>query len=86
MNTHMMMPKLFVLRMVQKLASIKNMQESHHSGGEWCSYGWSDNQMALFPTQDATYKKLQTIPGHENDCGRPGINGGYIENPNVRFE
>ena len=23
-----------------KLASIKNMQDSHHSGGEWCSYGW----------------------------------------------
>lgn len=68
-----------------KLASIKNLQESHNSGGEWCSYGWSENQMALFPTQDETYKKLQTIPGHENDCGRPGINGGYIDNPNVRF-
>ena len=23
--------------------------------------------------------------GHEHDCGRPGINGGYIANPNVRF-
>ena len=21
----------------------------------------------------------------KNDCGRPGINGGYIANPNVRF-
>ncbi len=28
---------------------------------------------------------LQTIKGHENDCGRPGINGGYIGNPNVSF-
>ena len=28
---------------------------------------------------------LQKIKGHENDCGRPGINGGYIDNPNVRF-
>lgn len=68
-----------------KLANIKQVQKAHNSGGEWCSYGWSDNQMALFPTQDETYKKLQTIPGHENDCGRPGINGGYIDNPNVRF-
>jgi hypothetical protein len=28
---------------------------------------------------------LQKIEGHENDCGRPGINGGYIANPNVQF-
>ena len=30
-------------------------------------------------------EKLQKIKGHEHDCGRPGINGGYIDNPNVRF-
>ena len=28
---------------------------------------------------------MQKIPGHENDCGRAGINGGYIANPNVKF-
>ena len=48
-------------------------------------YGWSDNQMALFPTQKSTYDKLQEVQGRENDCGRPGVNGGYIENPNVKF-
>ncbi len=68
-----------------KLANVNQVQKAHNSGGEWCSYGWSENQMALFPTQDETYKKLQTISGHENDCGRSGINGGYIDNPNVRF-
>ena len=41
--------------------------------------------MALFPTQQKTWEKLQGIEGHENDCGRPGINGGKIDNPNVRF-
>ena len=41
--------------------------------------------MALYPTQKKTWNKYQTIPGHEHDCGRPGINGGYIDNPNVRF-
>jgi hypothetical protein len=41
--------------------------------------------MALFPTQQKTWDKLQGIEGHENDCGRPGINGGKIGNPNVRF-
>jgi hypothetical protein len=41
--------------------------------------------MALFPTQQKTFNNLQTIKGHEHDCGRPGINGGYIANPQVKF-
>ena len=56
-----------------------------NGGAEWCNYGWSADQLALFPTQKATYNNLQNIPGHKNDCGRAGINGGYIANPNVRF-
>ena len=39
----------------------------------------------LFPTQKKLYDKLQKIPGHENDCGRQGVNGGYIKNPHVKF-
>ena len=35
--------------------------------------------------KQASYDSLQKIEGHENDCGRPGINGGYIANPNVQF-
>jgi hypothetical protein len=38
--------------------------------------------MALYPTQYNTWKELQKIKGHENDCGRPGINGGYMINQN----
>ena len=68
-----------------ELATIKQMDDVYKKGGEWCSYGWSSNQMALFPTQYSHWNKLQTIKGHENDCGRPGINGGYIGNPNVKF-
>jgi len=41
--------------------------------------------MAFFPTQEEKWNKLQKIEGHEHDCGRPGINGGYIANPNVAF-
>ena len=41
--------------------------------------------MALFPTQKNTFNELQKIKGHEHDCGRPGVNGGYIGNPNVKF-
>lgn len=68
-----------------RLANYDDMEKAHREGGEWCNYGWSDNQSALFPTQKATWEKLQNIKGHENDCGRPGINGGYIANPNVKF-
>lgn len=68
-----------------KLASYDQIEEAYRDGGEWCGYGWSDGQMALYPTQKKTYNKLQTIKGHEHDCGRPGINGGYIANPKVKF-
>jgi len=67
------------------LATYDQIEESYNKGAEWCNYGWSANQLALFPTQKETYKYLQTIPGHENDCGRAGINGGYIANPKIKF-
>ena len=68
-----------------RLATYKEVEESYKAGGEWCNYGWSEGQMALFPTQQKTWDQLQKIEGHENDCGRPGVNGGYIANPAVRF-
>jgi len=68
-----------------ELATYDQLEKAYNDGAEWCNYGWSANQLALFPTQQKTYNTLQTIKGHENDCGRPGVNGGYIANPNVRF-
>lgn len=68
-----------------KLANYDEIEEAYKNGAEWCSYGWSEGQMAYFPTQKKTFDYLQGVEGHENDCGRPGINGGYIANPNVRF-
>jgi hypothetical protein len=68
-----------------RLATYKEVEEAYNKGAEWCNYGWSDGQMALFPTQQKTYDELQKIEGHENDCGRPGINGGYMNNPALRF-
>ena len=67
------------------LATYDQIEKAYGSGAEWCNYGWSDDQLALFPTQKKTYDRLQTIPGHENDCGRTGVNGGYIANPNIKF-
>ena len=41
------------------LATYDQVENSYKKGGEWCSYGWSKNQLALFPTQKETYEKLQ---------------------------
>lgn len=68
-----------------RLANYDEVEESYNDGGEWCNYGWSSNQMALFPTQKNTWNKLQQTDKHKNDCGRPGINGGYIANPYAKF-
>ena len=68
-----------------RLATYKEVEDAYEGGAEWCNYGWSEGQMALFPTQQKTWDELQKIEGHENDCGRPGVNGGFIQNPAVRF-
>ena len=79
-----------------KLATYKQIEDAYNGGAEWCNYGWSDGQMALFPTQYATWQKLQDKVAQSsascsdknttmNTCGRPGINGGFIKNKNVRF-
>lgn len=68
-----------------RLATYDEIEKAYNKGGEWCNYGWSEGQMALFPTQKKTYDVLQGIEGHEHDCGRPGVNGGYIANPGVKF-
>lgn len=68
-----------------RLATYSEIENSYNNGGEFCGYGWSDGQMILFPTQKETYDKLQSVPGHGNDCGRPGVNGGYMSNKTMQF-
>jgi len=68
-----------------RLASYDEIEKAYKKGAEWCSYGWSKGQNIYYPTQKKTYNKLQKIKNHKHDCGRPGINGGYVSNPNARF-
>tara|TARA_B100001287_G_C22659718_1_gene519686 strand:+ start:1011 stop:1916 length:906 start_codon:yes stop_codon:yes gene_type:complete len=68
-----------------RLATYDQMEEAYNEGAEWCSYGWSQGQMAFFPTQKATFNELQKDPKRKNDCGRPGVNGGYMANPYIKF-
>ena len=68
-----------------RLATYDDMSKAYEKGADWCTYGWSDKQMAFFPTQQEKWDKLQKLPGHEQDCGRPGINGGYIYDPSMNY-
>lgn len=77
--------RLMCKAMNAELATYDQVESAYNNGAEWCNYGWSEGQMALFPIQKKTYDKLQKVEGHEHDCGRPGINGGYFEDSNIKF-
>jgi hypothetical protein len=68
-----------------KLATYDQIEKAYNDGGEWCNFGWSEGQYIYMPTQKSTFDELQKVKGHENNCGRVGINGGKIDNPNARF-
>lgn len=69
-----------------ELATYDQVKEAWNKGADWCNYGWVKGQMALYPTSDSTYQKLQGGPEDQRQaCGRPGVNGGYFDNPEMRF-
>jgi hypothetical protein len=68
-----------------RLANVDEINQAYEDGAEWCVNSWSADRQVLFPTQQATYDKLQKIKGAENSCGRTGVNGGRINNVNLRF-
>ena len=68
-----------------RLATYDEIENAYSNGANWCSYGWSDDQMVLFPTQREYLNQLKQFPGHEHDCGRVGINGGYVQNKHAKF-
>ena len=62
-----------------RLATYDEIEDAYKKGANWCSYGWSSDQLALFPIQKSMYNELKKIPGHERDCGRTGVNGGFMD-------
>jgi len=69
-----------------ELATYDQVKEAWNKGADWCNYGWVKGQAAVYPTQQASYDKLQAGPeGQRGACGVPGINGGYFDNPELRF-
>ena len=69
-----------------RLAKKHEIIGAYNKGAEWCSYGWSEGQNAYYPTQRSSWKKSQHgSVKHRDDCGVPGVNGGYFSDPELKF-
>ncbi len=69
-----------------ELATYDQVKDAWSKGADWCNYGWVKGQAAVYPTQQTTYDKLQAGPEDQRmACGVPGVNGGYFDNPDLRF-
>jgi hypothetical protein len=69
-----------------ELATYDQVKNAWNTGADWCNYGWTKGQVAIYPTQKETWEKLQGGPEDEHTaCGQPGVNGGYFDNPEMRF-
>lgn len=69
-----------------ELATYEQVKEAWAQGADWCNYGWIQGQGAVYPTQQSTWEKLQKGTDDQRlQCGMPGVNGGYFDNPDLRF-
>ena len=69
-----------------ELATYDQVKEAYEKGADWCNYGWAKGQLALYPTQEDTWNKLQEGPEEQRmSCGHPGVNGGSFTNPDQQF-
>jgi hypothetical protein len=68
-----------------EVASYNQLNDANKKGASWCSYGWTKDQLGLYPTSQSDWTKLQEKEGHKYDCGLPGINGGYVPNPHIKL-
>ena len=67
-----------------KLATKKQMDEAQKDGANWCNNGWVDEQMAMWPIQEGYIKSIKGT--HlEGKCGKPGLNGGYQPDKNLKL-
>lgn len=69
-----------------ELATYLQVEQAYNNGAEWCGYGWSAGGLALFPTQQASWEARMADPDPKKRemCGRPGVNGGYVD-PSMKF-
>jgi len=68
-----------------ELATYDQVKEAWSKGADWCNYGWVKGQMAVYPTSQETYDKTQNGSDAGDVCGQVGVNGGYFDNPELRY-
>ena len=68
-----------------ELATYEQVMEAQQKGANWCNYGWTKGQMALYPIQEEYHKNIQSDPATRNTCQSVGLNGGYFPNKKLRF-
>lgn len=70
-----------------ELATYDQVKKSWDSGADWCNYGWIKGQAAVYPTQKSTFDRLQSSSSDDErlSCGTVGVNGGFMDNPELRF-
>ncbi len=69
-----------------ELATYDQVMEAWKKGANWCNYGWTKGQLAVYPTQKDFYSTLQSGPPEDQEaCGTPGVNGGFFDNPEMKF-
>ena len=66
-----------------ELATYDQVKKAHKKGANWCNYGWTDNQMALFPIQSTIYNNM--TDDEQKGCGKPGVNGGYFDDKSIKL-
>lgn len=65
------------------LATYDQVNKAYKKGAHWCNYGWTDNQMALFPIQEDIYKNM--TDEEKGNCGKPGLNGGFFKDKKLEL-
>ena len=69
-----------------ELATYDQVKEAWSKGADWCNYGWVKGQMAVYPTSQESFDKAQQGPEESRTmCGQAGLNGGYFDNPELRY-
>ena len=72
-----------------RLATKDEVTNAYNSGANWCSYGWSEGQNAFYPVQKCFYDALSEdddfLENSDKYCGKPGLNGGYFSDSQLKF-
>jgi len=72
-----------------RLATKNEVINAYNNGANWCSYGWTEGQNAFYPVQkcyhDSIMEEDDFLENSDKYCGKPGMNGGYFSNPQLKF-